>query len=763
MKLIEEDLHKRIEKDPSAIKFFRDKRLVKHEFSVKEGHIDFVLEDDEYCYLVEMKYKRDPIEAITDLDRKAPLYAAQQKIDPAKIKEVILVDKESYEKRKEDIEYHVEKRGIQVVIYNADDIMGESEKISAIEEPKTSDTEILEKLFRGYTPHIKASLSLLKDPSGESVILGRSSEYLEKHDNEGTLYVGRICEMAESYYGRKVLVDAIQPHKIYICGKTGSGKSFTMGVIAEELASLNMNMGVIIVDPMGVFWSMKFPCREKDFDSLKEWGLQPKGFSNVKVFVPVGFFDKASEGTRDAVFAIRPNELSAEDWCNTFGLDIYGSPQGALLIEVIECLKKGYTAEIDGRQKSVAPQENYTIDNMIECVKYSPNFANKYRSDSVRALVMHLDAAKNWGVFSTKATPIQSLSVANQVSVVDISFLKDYSRALVVGILARKILEERTKYLRYIKAAELGGKPMEQPRDITEIPITWLMVDEAHILAPSNGKTVASEALAEYAKRGRMPGCALVLATQQPYATDDRILSQVDILITHNLSFLDDISAFRARAPSFLTGELSDQGFIRRLPVGAAIIADQSTSSERAFVMYVRPRVSEHAGRIVPPEAFKPKEVIVEEKVVVEEEIPEEVIKAAPQAAPPVPTLFVPTSIVADYLQRFIQYRFIGELNPSGERRFVRIFTLILPEPKRDILGILLGHLAKDMLNVDEVKDVEGTPVIFLSREDAKLVLTSSLSESATIVAFGVSAKVEQDVVDLVKTLKRVLAEFSST
>lgn len=756
----EEVLHRKIEQNPSRISYFEDKKLVKHEFPVDGRFIDFVFEDENFYYLVEMKYERDPVEAIMDLDKKAPLYAKQQGVDPEKIKEVILIDKKSYEKRKDDVEYHKSRRGLEIIIYNSKDLLRE---VSAVEQPHsyaermllTEEEERLEKIFKGYTPFVKAKLALLKEPEEEYVILGRTKSAQKEYGSRAAMYIGRICEKTEDYYGHRVFLDVIQPHKIFICGKTGSGKSYTMGVIAEELAQLNIGVGVVLVDPMGVFWSMKFPCKEeKDLSIISDWQLSPRGFENVKVFVPIGFYEKMPRGTRDSAFAIRPNELSAEDWCSTFGLDMYKSPQGAMLIDIIRAVKKGYIAEIEGKRRSLPRRENYTIDDLVHCAKNNAEFSSKYRSDSIRALTMHLEAAKSWGIFSTTATPIQSLSVPNQVSVVDVSFLPDYSRALVVGILARKILDERTKIARYFKAEELGKKDAKSV-GVGKIPVTWLMVDEAHVLVPSRGTTAASEALVEYAKRGRMPGCALILCTQQPYATDDRILSQVDILMTHNLSFADDISAYRARAPSFLPLELSEQSFIRRLPVGAAVVADQSMTTERAFVMQVRPRVSEHAGRIIPPRAFEAVEAVVEEELVVEEKPPE--VIPEPAGAPIAPSLFVSNKLAADYLIRVIRYRFSEYLQPVGEKRFAKHSTITLQQVSREILGILMGQLQEASYAVDEVRDVDGTPVVLLHREDVKLTLTACLTETATIIAYGVSSIKEHELIELPRLMGQIV------
>lgn len=54
-------------------------------------------------------------------------------------------------------------------------------------------------------------------------------------------------------------------------------------------------------------------------------------------------------------------------------------------------------------------------------------------------------------------------------------------------------------------------------------------------MAPSDQQMPARDALVEYVKRGRDAGLSLILATQQPSAIDDRILSQVNIALTHRL------------------------------------------------------------------------------------------------------------------------------------------------------------------------------------------------------------------------------------
>ncbi|MEM4663300.1 MAG: helicase HerA-like domain-containing protein, partial [Candidatus Diapherotrites archaeon] len=182
-----------------------------------------------------------------------------------------------------------------------------------------------------------------------------------------------------------------------------------------------------------------------------------------------------------------------------------------------------------------------------------------------------------------------------QLTIIDTSFLDDNVTALVIGILARRILSARK-----IATRQEAAKRFESSEEMLEIeiPPTWLILDEAHTLIPSgNIKTAASDALIEYVKQGRRPGCSLVFATQQPSAIDVRVLSQLDIIIVHKLVFNDDIKAVYKRTPAIIPHRYKTGSFIRTLPVGVALVCDRREETSRGFVMTVRPRMSQHEGR----------------------------------------------------------------------------------------------------------------------------------------------------------------------
>src|SRR5690606_16050091 len=54
-----------------------------------------------------------------------------------------------------------------------------------------------------------------------------------------------------------VYLDASGTRAILVCGKRGSGKSYSLGVLLEELITVGgRNVIPIVIDPMGIFHTM---------------------------------------------------------------------------------------------------------------------------------------------------------------------------------------------------------------------------------------------------------------------------------------------------------------------------------------------------------------------------------------------------------------------------------------------------------------------------------------------------------------------------
>ena len=496
-------------------------------------------------------------------------------------------------------------------IIEEDEKLIEEEEIEPKEEENEEEEEneippkeeikqtILEKAANAVSSVIPVGekLDFLEDKELNNVFIGRKANIFKKYGYEAALQLGRVKE--QEHEGANVYLDSMNPHVVFVCGARGSGKSYVLGVVAEELAEKNKHVGVIVVDPIGVFWSMKFKNKEeREVEKLREWGMEPEGLSNLKVFIPEGVKKEVPKTTYDEGFAIQPSLLTGEDWSLTFGIDRF-SVSGLLLDKVLKKVEKGYKQK-ETNKKITGKKKNYSIEDLIYCLETDSELNSRdkgYKPDSIRAISSRFEAAKTWGIFHEKGTPLGKLSREGQLTVLDTSFLDDNVTALVIGILARRLLSARKISTRKEAANKFKALNMDELLEL-EVPPTWLFIDEAHTLIPSGNEiTPATAGLIEYVKQGRRPGLSLVFATQQPSAINTKVLSQLDIIMSHKLIFDDDIKAVFKRTPTIMPKKYRAPNFIKTLPVGVAVTGDRREETSRAFVMDVRPRKSQHEGR----------------------------------------------------------------------------------------------------------------------------------------------------------------------
>ena len=429
-----------------------------------------------------------------------------------------------------------------------------------------------------------------------NVIIGRNERDLKIYGDLATTQIGKqYIQMGNlTSLGNQILLDALRPHVILIAGKRGSGKSYTMGVIAEGLASLptevSQNITSLIIDTMGIYWTMKNP-NYKEANILKEWGEEPKGFSNVKVFVPKGSFDAIKDQNPnmvDAAFSLTITDLSANDWSDMFGFSI-NDEYGVLINKVIEELKES--------------GQRYDFKDIIE------ETDRQIASDTIKeACKQRFETAKGWGIFEKIGTPIESILTPGYINILDISLyahsLGEFNlRALVIGLLSQKILELRTFERRSEELQEINSTIMlREESSKKQIPIVWLFIDEVHEFLPANSRTAATPALSRLIKGGRQPGIGLVIATQQPGKLDTDIITQSDLIISQHVTAKLDIDALNTVMQIYMSSDIKK--YLMDLPKlpGACIILDDN--SERIYPAQIKPRFTWHGGetpRSIPP------------------------------------------------------------------------------------------------------------------------------------------------------------------
>lgn len=378
-----------------------------------------------------------------------------------------------------------------------------------------------------------------------------------------------------------------------------SGKSYTLGVIAEELANLPENVAnniaTVIFDTMGIFWTMAYE-NEKEADLLKEWQLQPKKLP-VRIFVPYGYAKKYEEMGIPVTksFAIKTSELDADDWVLTFGLDML-NPVSILIQRIIGTLKER--------------KQEFDLDDLIYSIKND----KEADRDSRAAATNLFEAAITWGIFarkSEKGTTIREIVEGGKTSIIDMSVYSSIGtfnvRSMVIGLLTKKLFQERmlARKLEEIQSVQHGMEYLYY-KEKREMPLVWILIDELHEFLPEKGKTAATDALIQLLREGRQPGLSLIGATQQPAKVHTDVWTQSDIVISHRVTAKPDVEALGTIMQTYLTESIS--GYMNNLPnlKGSAIILDDN--SERIYPMRMRGRLTWHGGEA--PTAVKVKKRI---------------------------------------------------------------------------------------------------------------------------------------------------------
>lgn len=429
-----------------------------------------------------------------------------------------------------------------------------------------------------------------------------------KHDKGRRVVIAGVREMdsdlAVGYFGKVVeasgganlldfgvWIDLLFPHVIGIFGTRGTGKSFDLGVLSECISGMSGVVSghlpasaTVIFDVQDQFWTLGFMPDaalaedRRHLEELQRWGLSPAALEQLHVLVPQGVETELPNVT---VFRVDPDQLSSDDWLALLELERY-SPMGQALLALLRSCSSCEPAAL-----------------AAACLQ--EGVLTSFQAGTVDALRWRLDALVGTDLVGSPGIDPEDLLVTGRTTVFLLRTLPDALRNLCAGVMIRLLTDRMSRSQRERKVARRLGIP----QDGEVLPDRlWIVLDEAHTFAPREGTTASTAPVIDYVKRGRDAGLSLVFATQQPAAVDNRLMSQVDMTITHALSFEVDLQAAVARMPTRTSVTYERGGFrlsslgdvIRSLDPGEALIADSCNG--RVFAVRVRPRRSAHGGHV---------------------------------------------------------------------------------------------------------------------------------------------------------------------
>ena len=471
---------------------------------------------------------------------------------------------------------------------------------------------------------VKPDLAIDAGPGKNGILMGQVAAGVEAE----SILIGK---QAETPF-RDVWLDIRGAHVLYVMGKRRSGKSYTLGVLAEGLASRNwirqgqIGQGILIIDTMNVFLTMPFattetlPDTSPEVADLRRWQIASEQIP-LTLFRPRGTTLPAEISSEE--LTLRPSDLGSEEWCGLFEVDPFADPLGHLISELY-----GKVA-LDGYQgsegQSVEPNAAFTIQDLLAAL-HEDHDLQRYHRDTREALIRRLHAIRRLPVFSNDGLDVTHLLKPGEISVLMLRDLDQQLRSALVALIVRRIMQlrgiaeqhERMRYVHAARAEKLAATEPEQAARENQkaaecaalalqgLPRSWLIIDEAHNYIPAVGVTPSRRPLKRYVDEGRNLGLSIVVATQNPAGLDPSLQRNADMLLIHSLSRHDDISAaegmINSSPPSEaildtktrFDGHRAFENMVRNLPVGYALAA--TDKANRLFPLRVRPRITVGAG-----------------------------------------------------------------------------------------------------------------------------------------------------------------------
>ncbi len=406
-------------------------------------------------------------------------------------------------------------------------------------------------------------------------------------------FLGKVIEQGKTStildYG--VFCDIGFPHVIGVFGSRGSGKSFDLGVFLEEIYGSTITENGPITEDAGIvfdiqdqFWTLKYPLNQNDpgdqrqMSELKRWRLETQLISDVSILVPTN----SETQVPDAIpFSLAASQISEDDYLAILELERF-SPMGQALLTLLHST------------------EEHTPDRLAACCKANANLYN-YQQSTIDGLRWRLESLAEMQIIAPQGLEVDEILKPGHLSIVLMRNTPDGVRALIVGVISRLAADKMSRAQQARKVQRRTGRTNgAQSTQIAQK--LWMILDEAHVLIPSDEVTPATGPLIDYVKRGRDAGLSLIFATQQPSAVNTKLMSQVDMTLTHMLGFENDVSAAINRMPTRNTVTYEIQNVrasslgdvIRTLDPGEAVLADGA--SGRIVLIKVRPRRTAHGG-----------------------------------------------------------------------------------------------------------------------------------------------------------------------
>ncbi len=379
----------------------------------------------------------------------------------------------------------------------------------------------------------------------------------KKQLEKGSAHIGSLLTRADGEVPIVLSVKEVVSTHLAILASTGSGKSYTAGVLIEELMRPHNGAAVLIVDPHGEYHTMQAIHAHEKF---VENGYEPE----VKIFTPEKIKVRFSTLTEADVKYLLPEGTSDK---------------------MLHFLHLAYNKLKERRDFERGLWGYHDLRDAVTEQKYG----NENKNDggnvsSIDGLIWRLDSRfdKNGGIFSaSEHIELKELFMPGRCTVLQLSDIEQNEQQVIVGTLLRRVNKARVMTVR---------KEVSSGENFLDYPV-FTLLEEAHRFAPAGASVVSTNILKQILAEGRKFGVGIGLITQRPGKLDQDVLSQcMTQIIMRIVNPIDQQTVAQSV-------EGAGRAMLAELPAltkGQAIISGVGVNTP--VMCRIRSRITKHGG-----------------------------------------------------------------------------------------------------------------------------------------------------------------------
>jgi hypothetical protein len=402
---------------------------------------------------------------------------------------------------------------------------------------------------------------------GDSVFLAASENLASvlssrQRGDVGSAHVGSLLTRSAGEVPVVLSVKDVVSTHLAILASTGAGKSYTAGVLVEELMSPYNRAAVLIVDPHGEYDTLR--SIEGDARFAGEDGYHPE----LKIY------------THDRI-KVRVSSLTEADIK-------YLLPEGTS-DKMLHYLSQAYRKLTAGERGERGTWGYHDLRDAVTAEKYGEEDSRGGGSGgnvgSIDALLWRLDNRfdRPDSIFSdSEHIPLSELFKPGRCTVLQLSDIEQNEQQVVVATLLRRVNKARVATVRE-EAEPTSDHYLPYP--------VFSLLEEAHRFAPAGQTVVSTNILKQILSEGRKFGVGIGLITQRPGKLDQDVLSQcMTQVIMRIVNPIDQDTV--AKSVEGAGRQLLDE--LPALTKGQAVISGVGVNTP--VMCRIRPRVTRHGG-----------------------------------------------------------------------------------------------------------------------------------------------------------------------